>query len=121
MTKLGLFGVSAALLCALGCGDDDAAPTSAAAPTYWSDMAPLFADRCTQCHREGGIAPFRLDDYAMAKQFAEVIELATAARTMPPWGVTSDGSCGEFADVEALSDAQIARIAAWVQAGAPEG
>jgi hypothetical protein len=84
-------------------------------------MAPLFEDHCMQCHREGGIAPFRLDDPEIAKAHAPAIRAATAARTMPPWGVTSDGSCGEFKDSIALSDAQIALIADWVENGAPEG
>jgi mono/diheme cytochrome c family protein len=99
----------------------DDAGTPADAPTYWQDMAPLFAAHCVGCHQTGGIAPFRLDDYAMAKSYAPVIRTATAAREMPPWGVTSDGSCGEFKDSEALDDAQIALIDAWVAGGAVEG
>ncbi|HKU38326.1 MAG TPA: cytochrome c, partial [Polyangiales bacterium] len=90
-------------------------------PTYWSDIAPLFAEHCMRCHSEGGIAPFRLDDYSQAKSFATLIEHVTRERTMPPWSVTSDGSCGEFADSEALSDAEIELISRWVTSGAREG
>ena len=92
-----------------------------AEPTYWSDMAPLFAEHCVRCHADGGIAPFRLDDYSQAKSFAMPIERVTRERIMPPWSVKSDGSCGEFKDSEALSDAEIELVARWVKGGAPEG
>jgi hypothetical protein len=89
--------------------------------TYWQDMLPLFEQHCLSCHRDGGIAPFRLDDYAAVKPQAAAIRAATAQRSMPPWGVTSDGSCGQFAGSLALTDQEIARIGAWVDAGAQEG
>lgn len=115
------------------CSGDDDSPSSTPdppsggssetpeSPTYYGDMAPLFAEHCMRCHSDGGIAPFRLDDYAQAKSFATLIKSVTAERTMPPWSVTSDGTCGEFADSEALTDAEIQKIARWVDGGAVEG
>ena len=109
-------------LLSIGCSGDDApSPATSTAPTYWQDMAPLFEDHCMHCHREGGIAPFRLDDYQTAKAWAPQIQAATAARTMPPWATTSDGSCGEFKDSLALTEAQIESIARWVDHAALEG
>jgi hypothetical protein len=114
-----------ALLLLTACGDDKAdsrEPGSGQqAITYWDDMAPLFAEHCTGCHREGGIAPFRLDDYTTAKSFAAAIKAATAERSMPPWGATSDGSCQSFAGSLALTDAQIQKIGTWADGGAIEG
>jgi mono/diheme cytochrome c family protein len=108
-----------------GCGKDaDNEPDESATQsevTYYDDMAPLFAKHCNGCHQADGIAPFRLDDYASAKQHAALIQSATASRSMPPWGATADGSCQNFADSLALSDEQIARIGAWVEGGATEG
>ncbi|MEO0605837.1 MAG: hypothetical protein AAF211_30675, partial [Myxococcota bacterium] len=46
---------------------------------------------------------------------------ATAARSMPPFLVVGDGSCGEFEDSEWLTDDELATIAGWAEAGAPEG
>ena len=95
-------GLSLLLVTVLsGCGDDKknepAAPdTRTEALTYWDDMAPLFAEHCTSCHQEGGIAPFALDDYASAKPQAALIAAVTKSREMPPWGATSDGSCQNF-------------------------
>lgn len=99
--------------------DDDAGAGDSV--TYWQDMVPIFERHCLQCHREGGIAPMRLDRYSDAKTFAGLIGHSTAARDMPPWDATSDGSCGDFQGSLALDDAQIARIAAWVKGGAQEG
>jgi mono/diheme cytochrome c family protein len=108
-----------------GCADDksDAPDTSDRQQqvTYWDDMAPLFAKHCNGCHQADGVAPFRLDDYASAKTHAALIQSATEARSMPPWGATADGSCQNFADSLALSEEQIERIGAWVQGGATEG
>lgn len=89
--------------------------------TYWQDMVPLFEQHCLQCHREGGIAPFRMDEYSTVKPLAKVIAHATRERTMPPWAVTSDGSCGNFAGSIAVSDEEIALISAWADSGAAEG
>mgnify|MGYP002777812993 CR=1 FL=1 len=92
-----------------------------AGPTYWQDIAPIFFADCVTCHRDGGIGPFVLDDYAEAKKWAEASASAVEARTMPPWLVTDDGTCGTFKGSRALSQAEIELVRAWVDAGAPEG
>jgi mono/diheme cytochrome c family protein len=108
---------------ALGNDERDAGqdPAPQASVTYWQDMVPLFEQHCLQCHQQGGIGPVRLDQYSEAKRFAALIAYDTKARVMPPWHATSDGSCGDFQDSLALSDAEIERIQQWVAAGAPEG
>src|SRR4051794_39332089 len=104
-----------------GCSDSNSdAPTAGSSTplTYYDDVAPILQDHCLQCHQEGGIAPFRLDDYATAKAKAAAIAGDTAARTMPPWSVTSDGTCGAFSDSLALTNQQIDTIGQWVKGGA---
>ncbi|HET8934987.1 MAG TPA: cytochrome c, partial [Polyangiales bacterium] len=104
--------------------DAGSAPAASEEPaqlTYWKDMVPLFEQHCLSCHREGGIAPFRMDEYSAVKPLAKVIAHATRERTMPPWAVTSDGSCGNFADSIALNEEEIALISAWADSGAAEG
>jgi len=32
-----------------------------------NDIAPMIADNCAECHRDGGVAPFALDSYNMLK------------------------------------------------------
>lgn len=103
-------------------GDSTSATAGEEAPlTYWQDVAPIYYARCVTCHQAGGIAPFRLDDYAAAEPWAAASASAVAARTMPPWLVTDDGSCGSFEGSRALSAEEIDAIEGWAAAGAPEG
>jgi mono/diheme cytochrome c family protein len=90
-------------------------------PTYWQDVAPIYFENCVTCHREDGIGPFVLDDPASAATWAPASAIAAESGQMPPWLVTSDGSCGEWAHSKALESDEIATIVAWVAAGAPEG
>ena len=89
--------------------------------TYWKDVAPILGARCLGCHQAGGVAPFRLDSYAEARQRGPLMAVAVQARTMPPWLATGDGSCGDFQDSRWLSDGEIQTIARWVQKGTAEG
>lgn len=133
---------AALVIFALGCGDDADAPadtdsvdgtstetvgdsdgeTGASADlTFWDDVAPMYFDSCVSCHREGGIAPFALDNYGDASAWAAASLEAIEGRTMPPWLVTEDGSCGEFRDSRGLSDDSVAMMRAWVDGGMAEG
>ena len=98
------------------CGSD---PT--ATPTYWTDVAPIYYDKCVGCHQAGGIGPFALDNYASAKDHATLESSMVEQDLMPPFLVDHSGSCGDFQDDDTLSAAQKATIKAWVDAGAPEG
>ena len=101
------------------CSDDNTSTEKSA--TYWADIAPIYYQNCVSCHQAGGIAPFALDNYQDASKWAASAKAATQSRTMPPWLVTDDGSCGSFHDSRALDDKDIATIARWVDAGSPEG
>jgi mono/diheme cytochrome c family protein len=96
------------------------APPSSA-PVYHRDIAPLFAEHCVQCHQDGGIAPFPLVTYADAQANAENAAIFVSARLMPPMTVDNSGACRSYQDARWLTDAEIALIVAWADAGAPEG
>jgi len=112
-----------ALLLLAGCSSDNTdTPSQSAELTYYDDVAPILQDHCLQCHQDGGIAAeYRLGDYATAQKYAGKMAADTAARLMPPWSATSDGSCGNFAGSLALSDEQIDIIGRWAKGGAKEG
>lgn len=95
------------------------AATASAAPSFYRDVLPVFQGHCQSCHREGEAAPMALTDYATARPWAKAIKAAVVARTMPPW--FADPHVGKFSNDARLSDQEIAAIAAWVDAGAPEG
>jgi hypothetical protein len=103
----------------LACHPEPVAP--AQAPTYYRDVAPIYASSCVRCHQEGSIAPFRLDDVQSAQAWAQASAAAVEQRVMPPFLVTGDGTCGDWADNEWLTDSEIALVRAWADGGAPAG
>lgn len=92
---------------------------AADAITFSEHVAPIVYAHCASCHRPGEAAPFPLLTYADVKQRATLIAKVTSAHRMPPWKAgTSDY---EFRNARRLSDADIATLKQWADAGAPEG
>jgi hypothetical protein len=60
-----------------------------------------------------------LETYQQVRPYAAAIREQTTVRKMPPW--FADPCCGHFANDPSLSNDQIATIAAWARAHAPEG
>jgi len=89
------------------------------APTWSEDVAPILEEHCLSCHQTGQVGPMALDTYEAAVEWASVIVATTQARTMPPWGVTTDGSCGEFREPRWLDDADLETLREWAE-GAQE-
>jgi hypothetical protein len=90
-----------------------------ATPTFSKDVAPIFYQNCTSCHRPGEIAPMSLLTYQDARPWAKSIATRVAAGTMPPWH--ADSSKIAFSNDRHLSDADKATILTWANGGAPEG
>ena len=95
--------------------------TQAAAPTttFTRDIAPILNAKCVTCHRPGEVAPMALLTYQDVRPYARSIREKVATRQMPPW--FADKSAGTFANDPSLTDAEIATISSWVEAGAPQG
>ena len=89
--------------------------------SFTSDVAPILYEKCVVCHRPGSIAPMSLLDYETAKQYAPLIKMQVENRKMPPWFIDHTVGIQEFKDDRSLSDLEIATIAGWVEAGAPQG
>jgi hypothetical protein len=90
-------------------------------PTFYADVAPILAEHCATCHQQGGIAPFTLITYAETKPLALAIKSVTQSRTMPPFLPDNSGACATYRDAMWLSDDDLSTLAAWADAGAPEG
>jgi mono/diheme cytochrome c family protein len=97
------------------------AAAALAAPdvTFNRDILPILQANCQSCHRPGEIGPMPLLTYEGTRPWAKAIKSAVATRKMPPW--FADPRFGHFANDRRLADADIAKIVAWVDAGAPEG
>ena len=101
-------------------------PASAAAQsdrpvTFSKDIAPVLQRSCQHCHRPQGGAPMALTTYEQVRPWARAIKQKTALREMPPWFIEKNVGVQQFKDDPSLSDAEIAMIGAWVDAGAPQG
>jgi cytochrome c553 len=99
--------------------DKQSATSKSASPTFSKDVLPILQRSCQACHRPDTMAPMSLMTYAEARPWAKSIRTRVTTREMPPWHI--DRSIGEYSNDPSLSDKEIATIAAWVDAGAPEG
>src|SRR5207253_1917337 len=102
-------------------GADSEKPAPIAEVTFSKDVAPILQRSCQTCHRPGAIAPMSLLTYQDARPWARSIKAKIAAREMPPWYVDRHVGIQKFKDDPSLSDAEIAMITQWVDAGAPQG
>ncbi len=87
-------------------------------PSYSQDIAPVLAENCASCHREGGIAPFAMDSHTMVKGWSPMIREVLMTKRMPPGQI--DGHIGEFLNDMLVDDQDVRNIIAWVDAGAPK-
>jgi hypothetical protein len=96
--------------------DDHADPI---APVFYRDVLPLLERHCQSCHRPGEAAPMAFLDYQGTRPWAKAMKQAVMTRTMPPW--FADPHVGKFSNDRSLPESAIRTIAAWADAGAPEG
>ena len=89
--------------------------------TFAKDIAPIFQEKCEGCHRKGSMAPMSLVTYEETRPWARSIKERVVQRQMPPWHLDKTVGIQEFQNDRSLSDAQIATIVRWVDAGAPLG
>jgi len=118
--NLGILGAAVATA-ALSMPRVAAAADTAAAPTFTKDVAPIFQEKCEACHRPDSIAPMSLVTYEDARPWARSIRNRVEAHTMPPWSIDKTVGIQEFKNDRSLTDAQIATIVKWIDAGAPKG
>jgi mono/diheme cytochrome c family protein len=87
--------------------------------TFARDVAPIFHQRCVECHRPTMFAPMSLMTYEEARPWARSIKQRVVSRAMPPWG--ADPAHGTFKNDPRLSQREIDTIVAWVDGGTPKG
>lgn len=117
-------GLGALLWLLGGCSSETQPIAGKASPTFHEDIEPILQARCLGCHRPDAVGPMSLTTYADAKTFAAAIAAETSALRMPPWGARETDECQPplaFRADPSLTVDQIAMIAAWAEAGAPEG
>jgi hypothetical protein len=85
--------------------------------SYSRDVAPVIAKNCADCHREGGIAPFALNSYAMMQGWSPMIREVLRTRRMPPGQI--DPHIGEYRNGMTLAFEDERKILDWIAAGSP--
>jgi hypothetical protein len=88
-------------------------------PTFARDIAPILYSKCAMCHRAGEVAPMSLTSYDEVRPWARAIKSKIVSRQMPPW--YAEGEAGKWRNDRRLTQAEIDKITAWVDAGAPRG
>jgi hypothetical protein len=102
-------------------GDLSAQSGGQAQVTFTKDVAPILQRSCQTCHRPGSVAPMSLLTYQEARPWARSIKQKVSAREMPPWHIDRNIGIAKFKDDPSLTDAEVATIVRWVDAGAPMG
>lgn len=87
--------------------------------TWAQDIAPLLYANCTNCHHDGGLAPFALINYSDAYSHRSTIKSNVEDKKMPPW--PPDATYSRFAHERLLTPSDICKISNWVSQGAPSG
>jgi hypothetical protein len=109
---LGTFGILAAA---------NGAELTSPPATFAKDVAPILQEKCQSCHRAGSMAPMSLVTYEETRPWAKSIKQRVVTRSMPPWHIDKTVGIQHFQNDMSLTDAQIATIARWADAGAPLG
>ncbi|HYL39651.1 MAG TPA: cytochrome c [Bryobacteraceae bacterium] len=89
--------------------------------TFTKDIAPIFQEKCNECHRPGTVAPMALETYDQVRPWARSIRQRVLMRQMPPWSIDKSVGIQHFQNDRSLSEEQINAIVRWVDAGAPMG
>ena len=89
--------------------------------TFAKDVAPIFREKCEECHRKGTAAPMSLVTYQETRPWAKAIKERVITRNMPPWHIDKTVGIQQFSNDRSLTDEQIDTIVRWVDSGAPLG
>lgn len=85
--------------------------------TYEEDIAPILIDRCVECHKAGGVAPWAMDSHRMVQGWSGMIRETLLTRRMPP-GQIDPQLADRYDDVHHISDHEMALLVSWIESGA---
>ena len=92
---------------------------AAKAVAYYGGVERIVQENCLPCHREGGVAPFRLDSYESTKARAPMMRYVVEKGIMPPWHAKK-GS-GPWRNDRTLSAEDRQALLTWADRGTPKG
>jgi len=96
--------------------------------TFTKDIAPILQKSCQTCHRPDSIAPMSLLTYDEARPYARAMKQRTQQAyvtgnrgVMPPVFLERNIGVQKIKEDIRLTDLEIAKVAKWADAGAPQG
>ncbi len=110
--------------CELDLGD---VPAPTAELTYHERIERIVQQRCVECHRDGGVAPFSLERFEDVVAHAGMIRRVVENRSMPPWfaapAARAEGepATTPWANDRSLGERERADLLAWLAGGKPKG
>lgn len=93
--------------------------STAPAPDYSTEVAPIIVEHCSICHREDGAGPFAFNGYYSLVGWSAMVREVIMNKRMPPMQV--DQAYGATPSAHVLSAEKRQTIMHWMQAGAPRG
>ena len=94
---------------------------AADAVTFAEHVAPIFQQKCQECHRPDSMAPMSLLTYEESRPWARSIKARVVAGEMPPWFLDKTVGIQQFINDISLSADEVDTIIRWVDSGAPAG
>lgn len=83
--------------------------------SYEKDIAPIIAENCASCHRDGGIAPFAMNSHAMVQGWSPMIREVMMTKRMPPGQI--DPHVGDFRNSYVVPFEDQRKVLDWIAAG----
>ena len=87
--------------------------------TYCRDVARVLNQHCVECHRDGEIGPFHLDNYDEVVGWADTMLEVIDDGRMPPWH--ANPKFGHFKNSRHMPEEAKETLRTWVNAGMPYG
>jgi hypothetical protein len=118
-------GMTGLLMSFAALASDTALPEVKGPVTFSKDIAPILQRSCQNCHQPDSLAPMSLVTYKDVRPWAKSIKAKTLLRdkpgAMPPWYLEHNIGIQHFKNDASPTDLELAKIAKWVDDGAPEG
>ncbi|MFK8112778.1 MAG: redoxin domain-containing protein [Rubripirellula sp.] len=94
-------------------------PSNVSNITFCDQVIRVLQEHCIECHRDGEIGPFTLDQYDEVVGWADMsLEVIDQGR-MPPWHASPEH--GNFANSRFMPDSDKQVLRDWVDSGMPYG
>jgi peroxiredoxin/mono/diheme cytochrome c family protein len=107
-----------------GCELDlKSAKTTSTSVNYHNRISRIINTHCIECHRNGGVGPFKLETYEDVIAQAGMIRKVVEKGTMPPWFASPEpnGKLHHWANDRTVPKADKDDLFAWLKSDRPKG